>query len=322
MSHRPPRHVLFMLCDKVNVLDVTGPLEVLSQPCRLQADAPPYRITVASLQGGLITTSAGLRLDTVPIASVDMRSVHTLILPGGGAGYVPFAPQALVDWISAHASSIARICSTCTGAFTLAATGLLAGRRVTTHWLAGANLLALDPSLQLEADALFVADGKFWTAAGVSAGIDLALALLESDLGHQTAMQVAQRLVVFLKRPGGQSQFSQALRQQSQEGALADLHGWMAANLQRELSVAQLAEQAGMSVRSFARHYQRKVGMTPAKAVAAMRLEAASQALAHSKRPLKAIAADCGFGDEQALRRAFQRQFGIAPASYRARFAA
>lgn len=317
---RTPRHILFLLCDRMNLLDITGPLEVLSQPNRIHPDAPPYHISVASLKGGLITTSAGVRLDTTAISEIPLDDIDTLILPGGGAGFVPFAPQAMVDWISMHAPQIRRICSTCTGAFTLAATGLLSGRRATTHWLAGEALLKLDAAIRLEENALFVQDGKFWTAAGVSSGIDLALALLEADLGHQAAMQVAQRLVVFLKRPGGQSQFSTPLRIQTLDGRLADLHGWMAANLQADLSVPSLARRAGMSPRSFARHYSEKVGLSPAKAVAAMRLEAASQALAAGPQPIKTIAALCGFGDEQALRRAFMRQFGVAPQAYRERF--
>jgi transcriptional regulator GlxA family with amidase domain len=216
----------------------------------------------------------------------------------------------------------------CTGAFYLAAAGLLDGRRATTHWRDAPHLAQRFPSVQVDADPIFIRDvgrregeGVVWTSAGVTAGIDLALALIEEDLGHAVAMQAARRLVVFMKRPGGQSQFSAALAAQaSANGPFDALHSWMAAHLRDDLSVERLAERIRMSPRTFARRYVDEVGRTPAKTVSALRLEAASRALAESRRPLKRIALDCGFGSEQNLRRAFLRRFGVLPLDYRERF--
>jgi transcriptional regulator GlxA family with amidase domain len=210
---------------------------------------------------------------------------------------------------------------------------VLDGRRATTHWRDAHRLAERFPRVHVDAEPIFIREPMngvgmeddsraVWTSAGVTAGIDLALALIQEDYGHPVAMQVARRLVVFVKRPGGQSQFSAALAAQASAGGAFDgLHGWMASNLNGDLSVERLAEEASMSPRTFARRYVDEVGRTPAKTVSAMRLEAASRALAESRRPLKRIALDCGFGSEQNLRRAFIRSFGVLPLDYRERFA-
>lgn len=317
-----PRLVVFLLHDHVNVLDVTGPLEVFSQPCRMGAGDPPYRIMVVSPEGGAVRTSAGLALLTEPIALLKNEKIDTLLIPGGGPRYEPFAPQSVIDWLLAAAPKIRRVCSVCTGAFALASAGLLAGRRATTHWMASAELRRVEPAVRLEQDAIYVCDGKVWTSAGVSAGIDLALALIEADLGHALAMKVARRMVVFLKRPGGQSQFSVPLLRQGADDSFAELHAWIAANLGADLRVERLAERVNMSPRTFARTYAARLKRTPARTVEAMRLEAACAMLEQTGLPLKRIALDCGVGDEQNLRRAFQRQFGVNPLDYRERFAA
>ena len=218
---------------------------------------------------------------------------------------------------------VRRVCSVCTGAFLLAAAGQLDGRHVATHWDWVARLGAQYPGIHIDADRIYIQDGPVWTSAGVSAGIDLTLALIEADFGHQVAIQTARQLVMFIKRSGGQSQFSVPLAAQLHDrGDFADLHAWMAAHLADDLSVERLAEHVGMSPRSFARSYVAKVGRTPAKTVEAMRLEAACRALEETDLPLKSIAAAAGHGDEQALRRAFQRQLGVSPTQYRDRFAA
>ncbi|HWT35251.1 MAG TPA: helix-turn-helix domain-containing protein, partial [Paraburkholderia sp.] len=207
--------------------------------------------------------------------------------------------------------------------------------RATTHWRDAGRLAERFPRVHVDAEPIFIREPlsgqagstggeerSVWTSAGVTAGIDLALALIQEDYGHPVAMQVARRLVVFVKRPGGQAQFSAALAAQASAGGAFDgLHGWMASNLNGDLSVERLAEEASMSPRTFARRYVDEVGRTPAKTVSAMRLEAASRALAESRRPLKRIALDCGFGSEQNLRRAFMRSFGVLPLDYRERFA-
>ncbi|MES2877777.1 MAG: DJ-1/PfpI family protein [Pseudomonadota bacterium] len=318
-----PRLIVFLLYDNINVLDVTGPLEVFSQPCRMGDSArAPYRILVISMAGGAVRTSSGLSLLTEPLSALAGETVDTLIIPGGGPNFQPFAPPSVVDWIAAMAPRVRRLCSVCTGAFALAQAGLLAHRRATTHWLASDELRRVEPLVRLEQDAIYVCDEGIWTSAGVSAGIDLALALVEADLGHPMAMQVARRMVVFLKRPGGQSQFSVPLIKQTADDSFSELHAWMASHLRDDLCVEVLAEQANMSARTFARAYASKVKRTPARSVEAMRLEAACGMLEISQMPLKRIASECGLGNEQTLRRAFVRQFGISPLDYRARFSA
>lgn len=318
-----PRLIVFLLYDNVNVLDVTGPLEVFSQPCRMvDAAKAPYRILVMSMTGGAVRTSSGLSLITEPLSALEAEEVDTLIIPGGGHSFLPFAPPSVVDWIASMAPRVRRLCSVCTGAFALAQAGLLAHRRATTHWLASDELRRVEPLVRLERDAIYVCDENIWTSAGVSAGIDLALALMEADLGHGLAMQVARRMVVFLKRPGGQSQFSVPLIKQTADDSFSELHAWMASHLRDDLCVEVLAEQVNMTARTFARTYVSKMKRTPARSVEAMRLEAACSLLEISQMPLKRIASECGLGNEQNLRRAFVRQFGINPLDYRARFSA
>lgn len=316
-----PRLIVFLLYDSVNVLDVTGPLEVFSQPCRMaEPDKVPYRLKVISMAGGPVHTSSGLSLLTEPHSALNDDLVDTLIIPGGGPNFQPFAPPSVVDWIASMAPRVRRLCSVCTGAFALAQAGLLAHRRATTHWLASDELRRVEPRVRLEQDAIYVCDETIWTSAGVSAGIDLALALIEADLGHPLAMQVARRMVVFLKRPGGQSQFSVPLIRQMADDSFSELHAWIASHLRNDLSVEILAEQVNMSARTFARVYVSKVKRTPARSVEAMRLEAACGLLETSQLPLKRIALECGLGNEQNLRRAFLRTLGVNPIDYRARF--
>ncbi|MFM0225029.1 GlxA family transcriptional regulator [Paraburkholderia dipogonis] len=287
-----------------------------------------YRTTVASIDGGILQTFPGLPIVTERLDSLDDQPIDTLIIPGVPVDdHCTLQPE-LVAWIRRHAPRARRVCSVCTGAFYLAAAGLLDGRRATTHWRDAPRLARRFPSVQVDADPIFIrdagrheGDGVVWTSAGVTAGIDLALALIEEDVGHAVAMQAARRLVVFMKRPGGQSQYSAALAAQaSADGPFEALHSWMAAHLCDDLSVERLAERTRMSPRTFARRYVDEVGRTPAKTVSALRLEAASRALAESRRPLKRIALECGFGSEQNLRRAFLRRFGVLPLDYRERF--
>jgi transcriptional regulator GlxA family with amidase domain len=275
---------------------------------------------------------------TERLDSLDAQPIDTLIVPGVPIDEHCTLQPELVAWIRRNAPRARRICSVCTGAFYLAAAGLLDGRRATTHWREAAHLARRFPNVHVDADPIFIRDAGpgagsdghtsttpresvVWTSAGVTAGIDLALALIDEDLGHAVAMQAARRLVVFMKRPGGQSQFSAALAAQASAGGPFDaLHSWMAAHLRDDLTVERLAERARMTPRTFARRYVDEVGRTPAKTVSALRLEAASRALAESRRPLKRIALDCGFGSEQNLRRAFVRRFGVLPLDYRERF--
>jgi transcriptional regulator GlxA family with amidase domain len=226
-----------------------------------------------------------------------------------------------VQWVRQRASHCRRVASVCTGAFLLAASGLLDGRRVATHWTRCEQLARSYPALRVEAKPIFIQDGPMWTSAGVTAGIDLALALVEADLGRGVALEVARHLVVFLKRPGGQAQFSNTLALQQDDSRFGELHSWIAEHLTLELSIATLAERAGMSERSFVRHYRNETGQTPARAIEALRVEAARRLLVESPVAIKKVASQCGFGSEETLRRAFMRLVEITPQDYRERFA-
>jgi transcriptional regulator GlxA family with amidase domain len=249
-----------------------------------------------------------------------------LIMPGGPGVHAALKDEHIVDWVRRQTSSARRIASVCTGAFLLAETGILAGRRATTHWKSCGRLQQIHPDVLVDPNPIYIRDGRIWTSAGVTAGIDLSLALVEEDLGRKIAMQVARHLVVFLNRPGGQSQFSAPLEAQAAAADgnapnhFAPLHSWIAENLTGDLRVEQLAEQAGMSPRTFARVYAAKMGITPARMVERIRVEAVRRVLEETDMPIKRIASECGFGQEERLRRAFARQVGTTPAEYRQRF--
>ncbi len=320
-----PVRVVLLAHEQMNLLDLSGPLQALATARRDGVRNGPalYDTIVASVDGGLVTTGAGLPLMTVALATLDDIAIDTLIVPGGCKGDAFHAPPRLVEWIAHRAPSVRRLCSVCTGAFLLAAAGQLDGRRVATHWDWVARLGALYPTIDIDADRIFIQDGAVWTSAGVSAGIDLTLALIEEDFGHHVAIETARQLVMFIKRSGGQSQFSVPLAAQLHDsGRFADLHAWIATHLGDDLCVERLAEHVGMSPRTFARTYVEKLGRTPAKTVEAMRLEAACRALEETDLPLKRIAAATGYAEEQNLRRVFQRQLGVSPTQYRNRFSA
>jgi transcriptional regulator GlxA family with amidase domain len=318
-----PRRIVLLAYQDMNLLDLSGPMQAFASAARRHsAGGPPlYELIVASAEGGLVASSAGLACVTVPIASLDGSEIDTVLIAGGCAGDTYFAPPALVDWIRQRAPAVRRLASVCTGAFMLAATGLLDGRRVATHWEWAERLRKLHPQVLVDEDKIYIRDGYVWSSAGVSAGIDLALALINDDYGHRVAIETARQMVVFMKRSGGQSQFSAPLQAQAREnGKFSDLHAWIAMNLHGDLRVERLAEQVNMSPRTFARHYASEVGCTPARTVETMRMEAARRALEETMLPLKAIADNTGHGTEQSLRRSFQRLLGVSPADYRQRF--
>jgi transcriptional regulator GlxA family with amidase domain len=319
----PPYRVVLLAYEHMNVLDLCGPLQALATATRhCEADAPRrYDTIVASADGGLVMTSSGLAIETIAVDMLDDVPIDTLIAPGGCEGEIYSAPQKLIDWVAKRAPTVRRLCSVCTGAFLLAKAGQLHGKKVATHWEWAPRLRDSYPDIEVDADKIFVRDGALWTSAGVTAGIDMTLALIEDDFGHQVAIDTARRLVMFIKRSGGQSQFSAPLSAQLKDpGGFGDLHAWIAANLRRHLTVERLAEHVHLSPRTFARTYTARMGGTPAKMVESIRLEAACRALEASELPLKAIADHVGYGDEQAMRRAFLRQFGVGPRAYRDRF--
>ena len=306
----------------VQLLDVSGPLQVFSTAndiVREARGAPPYAPRVVAQAGRDVTASAGLGLAADRLPAID-AALDTLIIAGGDGVQAAAADAVLVDWIRERAKRARRVASVCTGAFLLAATGLLDGRRVATHWSLCDELARKFPAIRVEPDPIFVRDGPVWTSAGVTAGIDLALALVEKDLGRTIALAVARYLVVFLKRPGGQAQFSTALSLQAAEDKFGALHDWISAHLTDEISLAVLARRAGMSQRSFSRHYTEETGLTPGRAVERLRLEAASRLLLESRLPIKRISRCCGFGSEETMRRSFLRLLGVTPHDFRARF--
>ncbi|MEN2394350.1 GlxA family transcriptional regulator [Pseudomonas halotolerans] len=320
-----PRTLVFLAYPQMGLLDLTGAQTVFwaATKAMLERNRPGYRMHTASLDGGLMQTAEGLAVDTAALRQFDAAVIDTLIVPGA-----PNIRQAMIDcvdlvqWLQKAAVKARRTASVCSGTFLLAQAGLLDGRRAATHWAMCEMLKTGFPLIEVDLDAIFVQQDSVWTSAGVSAGIDMALALVEADCGRDVALQVARELVVFLKRPGGQAQFSQLLQSQMQDSAgFEALHLWIADHLaDDDLTVERLARQARMSPRNFARVYKRQTGRTPAKAVEMFRLEAARRLLEDSQRNIDQIARSCGFGDEERMRHSFQRHLSISPREYRNRF--
>ena len=314
------RTVLIILFDRVQSLDVTGPLEVFAGARDHQGERA-YRVRTASLGGAQVRTTSGLAI----VPDGDLRDEgqadppDLLIVPGG-AGARCGDPD-LVGWIRAHAPRSSRVASVCTGAFLLAEAGLLDGRRATTHWSQCAALRDQYPAVKVDPDPIFVKDGNVATSAGVTAGIDLALALVEDDLGRDMALAIARHLVVFLRRPGNQAQFSAQLSAQVADRApLRDVQQWIAEHPSGDLSVEALAERASLSPRHFARAFAAEVGMPPGRYVERSRLEAARRHLEDTAAGIAQTARACGYRTPEAMRRAFIKALGVSPAEYRRRF--
>jgi transcriptional regulator GlxA family with amidase domain len=321
-SPSPVRVIDVLTYPAVQLLDVTGPVQVFASANDLLARAGgtrPYLLKVVAQGGEGATASAGVTLATGPLTQPD-EALDTLLIAGGEGAEAAAEDPVLIGWVRERATRARRVASVCTGAFLLAAAGMLDGRRAATHWMYCARLAERFPNVQVESDPIFVCDGSIWTSAGVTAGIDLALALVEEDLGRAVALAVARYLVVFLKRPGGQAQFSAALALQAADDEFGPLHEWINRHLADDLSLSVLADQAGMSERSFSRRYAEATGLTPARAIEQLRLEAARRLLSESRQPIKRIAQRCGLGSEETMRRSFLRLLGVTPQDYRARF--
>lgn len=324
ISHQNPpnvRVIEILAFADVQLLDVTGPLQVFASAnewAREQGKALPYAISVVAKTTPVVTTS-GLGLISKPL-SRNKAVLNTLMVAGGRGVHAAAEDKALIRWLALRAAHAQRVASVCTGAFLLGTAGLLDGRRAVTHWSDCTLLARQFPAARMEVDPIFVRDERMWTSAGVTAGIDLALAMVEEDIGHAVSMAVARDLVVYLKRPGGQAQFSYALDLQQRDTGFDKLHAWIAEHLTSDLSVPVLAARAAMSERSFVRHYRAATGLTPARAVEKIRLEAAQQLLASTRLPMKRIAQRCGFGSVETLRRGFSRQLTATPQEYRNRF--
>jgi transcriptional regulator GlxA family with amidase domain len=313
--------VLMLAFPKAQMLDIAGPLDVFAEAGRQIRNRSAYRLELVAPTMEPLTTSNGVRL--LPDATLETASedADTLLIAGNPFMVDHESNPAVADWLRLMVKRVRRVGSVCSGAFVLAHAGLLDGRRVTTHWNAAERLAAQFPNVRVEPDSIFVKDGSIYTSAGVTAGMDLALALVEEDFGRTIALKVAREMVMFLKRPGGQSQFSAPLAAQTAErSAIRDVQNWVLENLSKQLSVEQMAEQAGMSVRNFARSFKRETQWTPAEFVERARLDTARRMLEETKQPMKRIANIAGFGDATTLRRAFLRKLGVTPVDYRRRF--
>lgn len=325
------RRVVIVVFEGIQSLDLTGPMEVFAGGDRYARTRLPrssgYDITVAATHDRPLTTSGGLTI--VPdralgdVAHLDDlgRPIDTLVVAGGDGVRAAIGDPTLIEHIRVLAGSARRVTSVCSGAFLLAEAGLLDGRRATTHWSRCAELAERYPAVRVEPDPIFTRDGNVLTSAGVTAGMDLALALVEDDLGREAALTIARFLVLFLRRPGDQAQFSSHLRVQlADRDELRDLQQWIAEHPEADCTVEALADRAGMSARHLARTFVDQVGTTPARYVEQVRIEKARRRLEESTDPIERVAASCGFGTAETMRRSFVRALGVPPAEYRRRF--
>jgi len=324
-AHRPPRVVAIVAYPGVQSLDVSGPLEVFCGAQRLiDAERRPqrgYSVRVLSRDGRPLSTSSGLTI--TPHANMrDAPDAFDTLIVAGGSGHVDAAGDArLLDWIAQASARARRTASVCTGAFLLAAAGLLDGRRATTHWASAGELQRLYPDVRVDPDPIFTRDGDTWTSAGVTAGMDLALALVEEDLDRDAALTIARHLVLFLRRPGNQSQFSATLAaQRARREPLREIQRALLEDIGGDHSVEAMAARAHMSPRHFARAFRAETGITPARHVERVRLEAARRRLEDTTEQLATIAGACGFASAETMRRVFLRTLHVGPAEYRRRF--
>ena len=321
------RRVAMLAYPDTQVLDVMGPLEVFSRTSRLLKDTgrrrdDSYAVEILGVARGMFRTSSGLRIHADHRYDEAGSGIDTLLVAGGRGTDRYCRDARLLAWIRRQSRSVRRLASICTGAFLLAEAGLLEGRRATTHWASCGEFAARYPNVRLEPDTLYVREGSLYTSAGVTAGIDLALAMVEEDHGREVALATARQLVMYLCRPGGQSQFSAQLSVQLAEPEpLRDLQAWIVEHPRADLSVPALARRAAMSPRNFARVFTREVGMTPARFVTSVRVEAARRLLEDTSQPLETICEASGLGNLESMRRAFLRRVGVAPGQYRQRFA-
>ena len=321
------RVVAVLVFPGIQSLDVTGPLEVfalanlqLQEMGHVGDDA--YRLILAAPSPGKIVTSCGIKLDVdVGLAELAEDPIDTLLVPGGMGDSVAVQQQndAILCWLREQAHRVRRIGSVCSGALLLAAAGLLDGRRATTHWL-DVDELRSYPNIEVDPDAIYVRDGNVYTSAGITSGIDLALALVEEDWGRALALAVARRMVLYLKRDGGQQQYSTHLANQISSDQFAGLVEWLHRNLHKNISVESMAEQCAMSPRNFARRFVAETGDTPSRFLEKARVEKSRQLLLEKNLSLEKIAQTCGFNSAEQLRRAFYRHLGVLPSDYRKRF--
>jgi transcriptional regulator GlxA family with amidase domain len=319
------KRIGMLLFDDCDLLDFSGPTAVFHSAARHlirigKADELLYVAEALSIDGGPVRTMQGVVIETRSVSRIDPAALDTLIVTGGVRDHHSCDPR-LISWIRNNHEEIPRVASVCCGAFLLAAAGPLNGRPATTHWEDCTHLQAEFPEIEVRPDSIYVQDGKYWTAAGITAGIDMALAMVEEDHGHALTLLVARNLVVYLKRPGGQSQFSAPLQSQSVDGPLGHLLSWIIEHPMADLRAEALAERAGMSVRNLYRAFEAATGNSPAEWVEMARIETAKRRLAQSADKIEQVAYGAGFRSYEQMRKAFARRTGINPSDYRARFA-
>jgi transcriptional regulator GlxA family with amidase domain len=307
------RDIAVLIFPDFQLLDAAGPLSAFEEAGR-ETVPPAYRLRVIARTAGPVSSSSGVQL--VAEAFSD-NSIDTLIVAGGWGSLDASACAETLVYVRAAAGRSRRVASVCSGSFILAASGLLDGRRATTHWGRAAEFARAYPQIRVEPDRIFIRDGRVWTSAGITAGIDLALALVAEDLGETAARRAAQQLVVYHRRPGGQSQFSALLEADRPGSRFSPLLAWARERLDERLSVELLADRAAMSPRHFARAFAAETGMTPAKAIERLRLEASRERVESGSEPIEFVAARTGFGDPERMRRAFIRAFGQPPQALR-----
>ncbi|QWF15289.1 GlxA family transcriptional regulator [Lysobacter capsici] len=322
-----PKIICMLVYADAQSLDISGPLEVFALASRqAQEDDPAcgplYRLHVVAEKSGPVVLASGMQLLPDLRCSQVPDAVDTLLVSGGMGDALDRvrANAGLVRWLREIAPRVRRIASVCSGALLLAEAGVLDGRKATTHWRDLAELRQRYPRVQVEADAIYTRDGAVWTSAGITAGMDLALAMVAADHGMPLALKVAKRMVMVSKRSGGQSQFSRQLDELDLPDQFAQLAAWVREHLRSRLDVGRLAQQVHMSPRQFGRRFQSVFGTTPQKYIEQLRVEAAKPLLESTRKEFKRIASDCGFASDEAMRRAFVRQLGIRPSDYRERF--
>lgn len=313
------QRVVLFFSDGAQALDVTGPASVFGGANTAVQGGPPYEIVVASPSGGMISTISGVPLGSQAISAIPPESVDTLLVAGHDrdATIQLLKNRKARDWVRAVSRHAGRWGSVCSGAFLLAAWGLLSGKSAATHWSVTDELAERFPDVQVDADALFVVDGKIWTSAGVTAGIDMSLALVEADLGKEIALTIGRHLVVYLRRPGSQSQFSSSLKKQCDVSPkYNELITWASTHLKETLTIDALASRMGQSPRTFQRHFTNDVGRPPAIVIEDLRLEQAKALIAHGVS-LKVVADEVGYSSSSQLTAVFRRRFGVAPSVWK-----
>jgi transcriptional regulator GlxA family with amidase domain len=319
MAASAPHRIAFVAFEGVEALDITGPWEVFNTAGLIAGQVP--ELTCVSADGSDVRSSSGLTFRADGVIGDHRGAIDTLVVPGGLGIRDAIRDPDLVAAVARLAGPAGRVAAVCTGAFLLAEAGLLDGRRATTHWASCDRLAERYPGVAVDSDLIFVRDGDVLTSAGVTAGMDLALALAEEDYGREAALQTARMLVIYARRPGGQAQFSVQLSQQMAESRpIRELQAWIGEHLDGDLSVAALAARVHLSERQFARVFRREVGSTPADYVERLRVERARTILETDSAPLEAVARRCGFAGAELMRRAFRRRLAISPREYRSRF--